>query len=198
MVEATTTASDKISLQEKMILFFDYSKIYCDFKNADAFEKEKVLGDFDCYIQIKETQEYLTNLLSTRRNQDWFLSKTKNSSTLTDNIDQLMAEALNSAEIYHSFQLVPREEIELIVVNKLRNIDEVIAIYSQRYRSELQITVFLKTDKYNNELMYKLLDIEYELHKQFSDPLLTFSYIPRIYENRREIIHPETRLLFER
>ena len=67
-------------------------------------------------------------------------------------------------------------EIELIIANAFKDIEEVTAIYAQRYRQELQVIVLLSIGRYDDELMYKLSNIEYDLQKENRDPLLAFSY----------------------
>lgn len=89
-------------------------------------------------------------------------------------------------------------EIELIIANAFKDIDEVTAIYTQRYRQELQVIVLLSIERYDDNLMYKLLNIEYDLQKENRDPLLAFSYIPKVYINKRDILHPNALLIFER
>jgi len=196
-VHSTSTSSKELTLYDKTMLSLDYGQLYWDFKKAEVFDKEEHLNEVDCYENVQEVQQYLIDMLSVQSNAELLKSKAMSSSILTDNTERIVEEAIDSALVYEAFKLVSLDEAELEVVNKLRAIKQVIAIYAQRYRSELQIIVFLKSDKYDNELIHKLLDIEYELQKQFRDPVLAFSYIPRIYKNRRDIVHKNAKLIYE-
>lgn len=195
---STATISDKITLQEKIVRSLDYGKLYCDFKNEYPFVQEEDLNEQTCYLRVTQVKKYFQDTLSIKRNTEWFVSIAVDSSVLTEDIDDIVIQALSSAEIFNSLSLLRREEIELIIAGKLKDVSEITAIYTQRYRAELQIIVFLNSETYNNELMYRLLDIEYDLQQQIRDPLLAFSYIPKIYQNRREIVHPNANLIFER
>jgi len=195
---STGTISDKITLQEKILHSLDYGKLYCDFKNEYPFVQEEGLDERTCYLRVEQVKKYLQDTFSIKRNPEWFVSIAVDSSILFDNVDDIVIQALSSAEIFNSFSLLRREEIELIIAGKLKNLKEITAIYTQRYKTELQILVFLNSETYDNELMYRLLDVEYDLQQQIRDPLLAFSYIPKIYENRREIVHPNANLIFER
>lgn len=190
-----STTPDKLTLYEKTALSLDYGKIYCDFKASDKFQEVELI---ECYLKGSKTSKFLTNLLSIREGYDLYMSNVSDSSILTDDLDELISEALSSAEIYYSFTHSVLDEIELVIANRLKNINQVVAIYTQHYRAELQVVVFLNTEMYDNDLMYKMLDIEYELQKRFGEQLLAFSYIPRVSENRREVVSKSAKLIYEK
>lgn len=87
---------------------------------------------------------------------------------------------------------------QLLITAALADLEEVTAIYVQAYREELQVTVLLGIATYDDELMEELLDREYDAQKAVPSPVLSFSYIPKVYENRRDIVHPGARLIYER
>lgn len=195
---STSTIPEEITFQERAITFLDWGRIYSDFRNEDEFERQEEISELDSYQRIRQTREYWLNLVSLGRILEFLLSAMVNSSLSIEHPDEIIDDALESATIYNSFRLSPRVEIELMTASKLKNFKEVTAIYTHRYRSELQITVLLKSEHYDNDLMYQLLDVEYNLQKQYRDPWLAFSYIPRVYKNRREIVHPASKLIYER
>lgn len=197
---STAITTEILSLEERMIYNVDYVKLSgIDFgHNDEIIQSDKIQEIINCYKNIKETNDLIVELLSASESLNIAESTMQESSVLIDDSKETINEALNSAEFFKSVQLSQREDEELSIAIMLKNIKEVTAIYTQRYRSELQIIVFLNTEKYDNELMYKLLDIEYMLHNQFRDPLLAFSYIPKVQTNIREIIHPSAKLIYER
>ena len=90
------------------------------------------------------------------------------------------------------------EELKNKIINAFKQIDEVESIYVQRYTYEWKVIILLNNTKYDNKLMDKLLDIEYDLQNRDEDPLLDFSYIPKIYNNKWDILHPSSLPIFER
>ena len=77
-------------------------------------------------------------------------------------------------------------------------IPQVRAIYAGPQESTHKTVILLSSLEYDDELMDRLLSLEYRLHKQFSELLLSFSYIPLFDRKKEDIIHPAFRLLFER
>jgi len=201
MIISTSTATipDKITLPERIIKSIYYQEYL---KSVNYFEQEKREPEWLRSVTlelIKREPEWLRSvtLELIKREPEWLRSVTLESSLLTENIEEITLESLNAAEIFNALRL-QRQEIELSIVSKFKNIEQVTAIYTQKYRYELQIIVFLNMETYNNGLMHKLLDLEYDLQKQFQEPLLAFSYIPKIYKNRRDIVHPNALLIFEK
>lgn len=90
------------------------------------------------------------------------------------------------------------EELKNNIINAFKQIDEVESIYVQKDTYEWKVIILLNNNRYDDKLMDKLLDIEYDLHNRDEDPLLDFSYIPKIYNNKWDILHPSSLLIFER
>jgi hypothetical protein len=90
------------------------------------------------------------------------------------------------------------EELKNNIINAFKQIDEVESIYMQKYTYEWKVIILLNNTKYDDKLLDKLLDIEYNLQNRDEDPLLDFSYIPKIYNNKWDILHPSSLLIFER
>ncbi len=190
------TVSSGVTLYEKTTRLFDYGRV--NFGFIKAWEKQDQQEIIKRYLEGASASEYFISVLSTRQYDNSLMWAVLDSSVLTDNPKEIIDEALTSAEIYSFFASSQRQEIELTIANRLKNEEKVLAIYTQRYRSEMQVIVFLDTDKYDNELIHKMLDLEYELQKQFTEPLLAFSYIPNVYENRREVVSKVANLIYEK
>ena len=127
------------------------------------------------------------------------------SSVLTEHPEKIVVEAITAGRVftamYGLFQVrkEPKvSETELTIANAYKDVEEVLAIYTQKYRQELQVIVLLSIERYDDDLMYKLLNIEYDLQKENREPLLAFSYIPKVYINKRDIVHPNALLIFEK
>jgi len=91
-----------------------------------------------------------------------------------------------------------KEELKNNIINAFKLIDEVVSIYVQKDTYEWKVIILLNNTKYDDKLMDRLLDIEYDLQNRDEDPLLDFSYIPKIYNNKWDILHPSSLLIFER
>jgi len=90
------------------------------------------------------------------------------------------------------------ERAQQLVVGAFADFREVTAVYTQRYREELQVVVLLGVSRYDDELMNGLLDREYQVQKAVRRPVVSFSYIPKVYQNRSDIVHPGATLIYER
>jgi len=90
------------------------------------------------------------------------------------------------------------EELKSNIINAFKQIDEVESIYVQKYTYEWKVIILLNIKKHDDKLMDRLLDIEYDLQNRDEDPLLDFSYIPKIYNNKWDILHPSSLPIFER
>lgn len=90
------------------------------------------------------------------------------------------------------------QRAQQLILAAFADLDEVTAIYVQRYREELQVTVLLGIGTYDDEVMGKVLDREYDVQKAIARPVASFSYVPKVYVNRRDIVHPGAKLIYER
>lgn len=77
-------------------------------------------------------------------------------------------------------------------------IEEVSSIYVSRYLDDITFTVLLQSTAYSRRLMDRLLEIEYPLHKQNPSLTMEFLYLPGLYEDRADIIHPRAVLIYDR
>jgi len=77
-------------------------------------------------------------------------------------------------------------------------IQEVDAIYTGRYLDECRITVLLSSEVYDDALMDRLLENEYEIHNTFPHLVLSFTYAPFLGRERSNFVHPSSRLIFNR
>ncbi len=113
-----------------------------------------------------------------------------------ERIPFLINRFLDCADINENFKLGENRNIELSIVMRMKKIDKVQAIYSQKHRAEMQIIVFLNTINYDNEIMDKILDIEYDLQQTYRDLYLAFTYVQGIHEDRKEVVHPKSKLIY--
>jgi len=84
------------------------------------------------------------------------------------------------------------------VAEAYSKVEDVSAIYVSRYLDDITITVLLQDAKYSRSLMDRLFEIEYALHKQNPSLTMEFLYLPRLYEDRTDVIHPKADLIYDR
>ena len=88
--------------------------------------------------------------------------------------------------------------LEQAVVGEYAAVPEVAFIYSDRFRSEYVITIFIRGEQYDDALMDTLLDHELCLVKRFAPLPLSFHYVPYVPGAvRRELVRQAARLIFE-
>jgi hypothetical protein len=91
------------------------------------------------------------------------------------------------------------EEAVSIVADAFAQFSEVGAIYIQRWRSELQFVVLLDIEKYDSDLINRLLDVEYELLKHEDEGLLwDFAYLPCKGRDNTEVVSSSATVVFSR
>ena len=89
------------------------------------------------------------------------------------------------------------KDIENRVADAFKGFDEVSAIYMQRYRQQLQFTLFLDIKGYNDDLMDRLLDVEYDLlQDEYADLLIDFSYLPGA--GGEGVVHPSASMVLRK
>lgn len=89
-------------------------------------------------------------------------------------------------------------ELESKVAKNFKGVPEVEAIYVDLYLDSRRFQILTSNSKYDDELMEKLLAIEYELKIAYRDITTSFEYIPRIYENINEIVSSRSKLIYRR
>ncbi len=91
------------------------------------------------------------------------------------------------------------EDIKNQIAKAFQVIDEVVEIYLEIFHYELRVSILLNIKTYDDELMDKLLDIEYKfVDKDYGDFLFDFHYIPNLTNIKGTILHPGTTLVFKR
>jgi len=103
--------------------------------------------------------------------------------------------------LQHSFKLEQtseelKQQALFRIVEKFSKIEKVKSIYVQRYREELQIFVLFLGNKYDANLMDHLLDIEYEIRKEFPDIVFQFFYPPAGISEKKDFIHPQAECIY--
>ena len=174
------------------------------------------IGGWLLYVYLKSTNEkYLWHSKDNIRNMLNYLKintainvpkQDINSAALPTNYKDIVSEAIKSfwssdamnglAEIQDTEN--KEEELKNKIINAFKQINEVESIYVQKYTYEWKVIILLSNEKHDDELMDRLLDIEYDLQNRDEDPLLDFSYIPKIYNNKWDILHPSSLPIFER
>jgi hypothetical protein len=84
------------------------------------------------------------------------------------------------------------------IAKKFRRVKEVKSIYVQRYGEELQIFILVSVEKYNDDLMDKLLDMEYDIRKMFPELVFEFFYPPARVSEKKDFNHPQAECIFSR
>ena len=194
----TATTQDKASLQCKAMLSFNFLSYYLDYKKQDIYAGTKEVKDAHWYGRVSKAVEYLGDFMKNCCLSEWTSNDYVGSTILTDDVGALAKDALMTTELYEALKLISAKEIELDVVSNFKRFEKVSAIYTQKYRSELQVTIFLNIEQYDNNLMHEMFDLEYDLHTQHPESIVSFSYIPGVYKNRRDVVHHAAKLIFER
>jgi len=126
-------------------------------------------------------------------------------STSTDDIVDYGYTKMCSKDIFEdvfscSFEVEKDRETELEseVAKKFKDVPEVEAIYVDLYLDSRRFQILTSNSKYDDELMEKLLTIEYEMKIAYRDITTSFEYIPRIYENTNEIVSSRSKLIYRR
>lgn len=91
-----------------------------------------------------------------------------------------------------------RERIELYLIQKLNIFEKVEAIYSHKHFDTLVFTVLLNTEEYDSDLMEKFFEVEYEIRNEFGNPPLNFNYLPILCGNKKELVNPDYKLIFDK
>jgi len=89
-------------------------------------------------------------------------------------------------------------ELESEVAKKFKDVPEVEAIYVDLYLDSRRFQILTSNSRYDDELMDKLLTIEYDMKIAYRDITTSFEYIPRIYENTNEIVSSRSKLIYRR
>lgn len=88
--------------------------------------------------------------------------------------------------------------LESELLRRFIPIPEVDAIYTGRYLDECRVTVLLSSEVYDDALMDRLLENEYEIHDTFQHLVLSFTYMPFLGRERSNFVHPSSKLIFNR
>lgn len=104
---------------------------------------------------------------------------------------------------YSESRITPKEtgikKAMSIVADAFAKFSEVNAIYMQRWRSELQFVVLLNIEKYDSDLIDKLLDVEYELLQHEGEGVLwDFAYLPCKGRDSTEVVSSSATVVFSR
>jgi hypothetical protein len=88
--------------------------------------------------------------------------------------------------------------LEAEIVAKYAPVQEVSAIYTDRYLDERLVFVLLSNEQYDDTLMDRLLDKQFEIEDVYPDLVLSFRYIPLLGQAKRSLVGKQSKLIFER
>jgi len=88
--------------------------------------------------------------------------------------------------------------IERKVIGTFEGIGQVFSIYTDEYLQRKRFLILTTNEKYDDELMDRLLVAERDVRLQFKDVPLSFEYIPRLIESLDQIFNPNVRLIWSR
>ena len=94
--------------------------------------------------------------------------------------------------------LSPEANIQLFVINRFLEIQEVTAIYFHKYLAEIHFTVLTSNSQADDLLADMLLDREVDVLERFPDKVIVFSYIPAGLTEPTHFISPQLIKIFER
>jgi len=88
--------------------------------------------------------------------------------------------------------------IERKIIGTFEGIGQVFSIYTDEYLQRKRFLILTTNEKYDDELMDRLLVAERDVRLQFKDVPLSFEYIPRLIESLDQIFNPNVRLIWSR
>lgn len=92
-----------------------------------------------------------------------------------------------------------REEAESEVIRLFCAVEKVLKIYSSQYdESAVHFQILTSNNKYDRDLMMKMLDLEYELGHNYKDIALSFDYIPKVYDYEKDIVVKYSKCIYKK
>ena len=88
--------------------------------------------------------------------------------------------------------------VEAEIVAKYAPVQEVSAIYTDRYLDERLVFVLLSNEQYDDTLMDRLLDKQFEIEDVHPDLVLSFRYVPLLGQAKESLVGKQSKLIFER
>lgn len=88
--------------------------------------------------------------------------------------------------------------IERKIIGTFEGIGQVFSIHTDEYLQRKRFLILTTNEKYDDELMDRLLVAERDVRLQFKDVPLSFEYIPRLIESLDQIFNPNVRLIWSR
>lgn len=88
--------------------------------------------------------------------------------------------------------------LEAEIVAKYAPVQEVSAIYTDRYLDERLVFVLLSNEQYDDTLMDRLLDKQFEIEDVHPNLVLSFRYMPLLGQAKKSLVSKQSKLIFER
>lgn len=88
--------------------------------------------------------------------------------------------------------------IERRVIGVFGGIEQVFSIYTDEYLERKRFLILTTNEKYDDELMNRLLIAERDIRLQFKDVPLSFEYIPKLLDALGQVLNPNVKLIWSR
>lgn len=88
--------------------------------------------------------------------------------------------------------------IERKVIGIFEGIEQVFSIYTDEYLQRKRFLILTVNEKYDDQLMNRLLIAERDIRLQFKHVPLSFEYIPRLIESLAQVFNPDVKLIWSR
>jgi len=132
-------------------------------------------------------------------------------SYLRETMGAISLEPLKFSTLFRQLEwldiLVGREEkveadieqrVERKVIDIFERIEQVFSIYVDEYLQRKRFLILTTNEKYEDELMDRLLITERDVRLQFKHIPLSFEYIPKLVETLGQVLNPNARLIWSR
>lgn len=88
--------------------------------------------------------------------------------------------------------------IERKVIGIFEGIKQVFSIYTDEYLQRKRFLILTTNEKYDDELMGRLLIAERDIRLRFKHVPLSFEYIPKLVEALGQVLNPNAKLIWSR
>lgn len=113
--------------------------------------------------------------------------------------------SLNSGALIRWFEFATRGEeessefrVERKVIGIFEGIKQVFSIYTDEYLQRKRFLILTTNEKYDDELMGRLLIAERDIRLRFKHVPLSFEYIPKLVEALGQVLNPNAKLIWSR
>lgn len=90
------------------------------------------------------------------------------------------------------------QRVERKVIDTFERIEQVFSIYTDEYLQRKRFLILTTNEKYDDDLMDRLLIAERDIRLQFKDIPISFEYIPKLVEALSQVLNPHAGLIWSR